>query len=252
MYPVQELLTEGVTLHYVLMSQSFRRRFAGMAVGKRRDLTVVSPIAQGMIGRMALNLAFSFEGKPAPNGMVQQVIERELLGVSDEDAFATLKRATPEGSAAVTALVDRITAALSETFEIVSTVKPPGPNPMTTHGEPRKADLLPNGWMPCHQISLDDAPRMRWTRTWADGDDFIGFDGAMTIGRIFRIEALEEPAKWLWLLAHPPAQIKLEHPSCGWELTARQAAVRVEYCYRKILLSIHADTHDTMRKGRQW
>ncbi|OLP56948.1 hypothetical protein BJF92_12295 [Rhizobium rhizosphaerae] len=104
--------------------------------------------------------------------------------------------------------------------------------------------------MPCHRISLEAKPKRRWVRTWLDGDDFIGFDGAIVMGRIFRIAALSEGdrEKWLWLLAHAPAQIKLDHPSCGWEETARQAAVRVENCYEKILRSIHRDAYDTLQK----
>ncbi|OLP56928.1 hypothetical protein BJF92_11400 [Rhizobium rhizosphaerae] len=104
--------------------------------------------------------------------------------------------------------------------------------------------------MPCHQISPNSKPKLRWARTWQDGDDYVGFDGAIAIGRIFRIAALsaDDREKWLWLLTHAPAQIKLDHPSAGWEETPRQAAVRVEFCYQKIRQAIHDDAYDTLRK----
>lgn len=80
---------------------------------------------------------------------------------------------------------------------------------------------------------LDPKPRYRWRRTWPDRpNDFIGFDGDRTIGRICLDERLPGGAKWRWFYQAWGEGIDPRYNgSVGEASSARLAAKEIEDRY---------------------
>lgn len=84
-------------------------------------------------------------------------------------------------------------------------------------------------------MSSEDGPKPKyqWRRTWPDTkDDFTGFDGEWTVGRIY----VHHMGNWLWFagLSEYPQGPALCRAG-GAADTARHAAKAAEDCYDRML-----------------
>jgi hypothetical protein len=86
-------------------------------------------------------------------------------------------------------------------------------------------------------ITAGEQSSYRCCRTWSGkaGGDFIGSDKELAIGGIFRIDHIQQKDKLFWLLGYPGSRMPRECPASGWEETMRQAACRVERCYKAVI-----------------
>ncbi|MBB3980073.1 hypothetical protein GGQ64_005320 [Rhizobium azooxidifex] len=77
--------------------------------------------------------------------------------------------------------------------------------------------------------------KFRWVRTWGDEtgidgkphEDYQGFDGEVSIGRIYLDQQPLKAGKWFWAIQYPKGA-KPWLPNSGWVPTAADAARMVE------------------------
>lgn len=152
-------------------------------------------------------------------------IEAVLMAYPEADAFRIVSDDTADADAARNDLTYSITLDLLQSY-----------TPVAIEHKRECAASLSNGWKMWDVIPAGEQPAYRWQRTWSGkvDDDFIGFDNDLSIGRIFRIDHIQQSDKWFWLLGYPGTRMERQCPASGWEETMRQAACRVEQCYKAV------------------
>ena len=224
--PPSEAIRQTVGIHLNMLSRQTRRDYAGFAVGKRRKLAIVPFIAVEMATRILQQVVLEDSGKAVEAAVVAKRIEAMLLAFPEAEAFLIASHSTEEAEAARRDLARLITLDLLQTY-----------TPAIIEHQRQCAASQSNGWKMWEAITVVEQPSYRWRRTWSGNadDDFIGFDGDQSIGRIFRIDHIQQKDKWFWLLGYPGSRLRRECPASGWELTMRQAACRVERCYKAVI-----------------
>ncbi|MBB3458728.1 hypothetical protein FHT86_007054 [Rhizobium sp. BK313] len=210
------------------LSRQTRRDFSGYEIGKRRKLSVVPHIALDMAKELlrAVNITDGDQAV-APEAIASK-IEAVLLGIPDKQAFRLASIATEEREALTDDIADQVRDAILAAYTVKEIEREQNPPPA----------MESNGWMAHECIKLDEKPRYKWRHTWAGekGDDFVGYDGATCLGRVFRLDYTMQSEKWFWLVEHVPLERPDRAcPSAGWEWGAREAACRVEKCYEAIM-----------------
>lgn len=221
-----EALRQAIGFHFVAMGQQTRRDYAGFSVGNRRKLSIAPYIAREIANRVLQRVILTSDEIQVASEDIAKRVEAVLLAFPEDDAFRVASRDSTEAEAARGELTFAIMIDLLKTYNVVC-VAPPAPISPSAH----------NGWKMWEIIRTDEHPAYNWKRTWlgrAD-DDFIGFDGAVSIGRVFRIGHIHEKDKWFWLLGYPGIRLDREGPASGWEETLRAAACRVERCYKSVM-----------------
>ncbi|WP_341486873.1 hypothetical protein [Pararhizobium sp. A13] len=223
--PPSEAIRQAVGIHFNLLSRQTRRDYAGFAVGKRRKLEIMPFVAREMAIRILQQVVLEDAGKAVEAATVAKRIEALLLAFPEAEAFRIASDDTNEAEAARHKLTQQITLDLLQSFTAVEIER-----------EPQCTASLSNGWKMWDVIPAGEQPSYRWHRTWSGkaDDDFIGFDKELPIGRIFRIDNIQQNDKWFWLLGYPGSRMRRECPASGWEETMRQAACRVERCYKAV------------------
>ncbi|MDL2408637.1 hypothetical protein PY650_23920 [Rhizobium calliandrae] len=209
-------------------SRQTKRDFAGYAVGKRRKISVIPYIALDMAKEILRSVHVSERGQAVIPEARASKIEAILLDISDEEAFKLASIEPEERSELVDFIADQVRAMVLSNYTVTEIEREP---------EPSQA-IESNGWKGHESIGLDERTRYKWRHTWAGdkGDDFVGYDGPICLGRIFRIDYTVQADKWFWLVEHVPQErLQRQCPSAGWEWSAREAACRVEKCYEAIM-----------------
>ncbi|NTF69359.1 hypothetical protein [Rhizobium rhizogenes] len=90
-------------------------------------------------------------------------------------------------------------------------------------------------WKLWEAIKACDKPQYKWRHSWKEkpGNDFVGFDGARQIGRIFQVDEPKVYGKWFWIV-HTEGEAKVNWPTAGYEDFPAYAACRVEMVYENI------------------
>jgi hypothetical protein len=222
------------TLRYVVVAcfgrlrQQTRRNFSGYSIGKRRDLSVVPHIALDMAKEILRSLNVANDGQQVPAQEIASRVEEILLAAPDEEAFKLASVSTEERHEFIERIASQVRDAVLNAYTVTEIERDP---------EPPKA-IESNGWKYYERITIDEKPRYKWRHTWAGdkGDDFVGYDGMICLGRIFRLDSAAQKEKWFWLVEHVPLERPDRAcPSAGWEWSAREAACRVEKCYEAIM-----------------
>lgn len=224
--PPSEAIRQAVSIHLNMLSRQTRRDYAGLAVGQRRRLAIVPFIAQEMTARILEQVTLADVEADATAEAVAKRIEAMLISFPQTEAFLIASHNAEEAEAARRDLARLIALDLLKAY-----------TPASVAHQPQCAASHWNGWKMWEAISVNEQPRYRWRRTWSGkaDDDFIGFDGDQSLGRIFRIDHIQQRDKWFWLLGYPGSRLRRECPASGWEQTMRQAACRVERCYKAVV-----------------
>jgi hypothetical protein len=82
--------------------------------------------------------------------------------------------------------------------------------------------------------------KYRWQRTWGSEtglngkphEDYEGFDGDVSIGRIYLDQQTLKAGKWRWAIQYPKGG-KPHQPNSGWLESAAEAARHVEETWDK-------------------
>lgn len=220
-------------MRFSLLSRQTRRDYAGFAPGKRRKMAVVPFIADDIAGLLLRGLRFSTRQGSVDAAQIAAVIATCMTAFPEDAAFRLVDGDHEGREAAHDDLCRNICIALLDAFDITPVEKAcqAAIPPAQEH----------NGWLEWQRVSPEEKPKYRWRRAWPDhvDDDFAGFDGPCLLGRIFRIDHIQQRQKWFWLLGylHRPDGTPLNRttPISGWEDTPRQAACRVEQCYEATL-----------------
>ena len=209
-------------------SRQTKRDFAGYAVGKRRKLSVIPYIATDMAKEVIRSVNVTNGGLAVTQDEIAAKIEAILLSVGDEEAFKLASYATDEKEDVVDLIADQVRALMLSEYSVTEIEREPEPS----------SAIEFNGWKAFESIKSDEKPRYKWRHTWADrnGNDFVGYKNGTCLGRIFQIDYTVQNIKWFWLVEH----VALERPeretrTTGWELSAREAACRVEQSYDAIM-----------------
>ncbi|MCV9965686.1 hypothetical protein OIU34_27820 [Pararhizobium sp. BT-229] len=224
--PPSEAIRQAVGIHISMLSRQTRRDYAGFAVGKRRKMEIVPFIAKEIAKKILLQVVLDDAGMAADAVVVAKRIEEVLTAYPETDAFLIASHSLEESEPARDELTRQITLDLLQAY-----------TPVTIEHERECAAPLSNGWKMWEVIPAGEEPAYRWQRTWSGkvDDDFIGFDNDLSIGRIFHIDHIQQSDKWFWLLGYPGTRMRREVPASGWEDTMRQAACRVERCYKSVV-----------------
>ncbi|EJZ17413.1 hypothetical protein NE852_12735 [Rhizobium sp. Pop5] len=199
-------------------SQRRLRDFGGYAIGKRRQLHVIEPIARDAADYLCTYLVITARGEPASREGVASAIAQALRNLPDETAYHLTARDDGTWRAVCESVAVFLEACLH--FE-----PKPYDGSLTA-----KSDY--NGWKSWEMILSDERPRGKWRHAWKEkpGDDFIGFHGDACMGRIFKIDLNGSDERWYWLIAADGSP-RRGWPAAGYEASARSAACRVERVY---------------------
>ncbi|MCV9960708.1 hypothetical protein OIU34_02250 [Pararhizobium sp. BT-229] len=224
--PPSEAIRQAVGIHISMLSRQTRRDYAGFAIGKRRKLAIVPVIAQEMAKRILQQVILEAAGAAMEVEPVAKRIEAVLMAYPETEAFLIASHSAEESEPARDELTRQVTLDLLQAY-----------TPVTIEHKRECAASLSNGWKMWEVIPAGEEPAHRWQRTWSGkaDDDFIGFDDDLSIGRIFRIDHIQQKEKWFWLLGYLGVRLMRECPASGWEDTMRQAACRVERCYKSVV-----------------
>ncbi|WP_320188614.1 hypothetical protein RMS29_027450 (plasmid) [Agrobacterium rosae] len=79
-------------------------------------------------------------------------------------------------------------------------------------------------------------PRYRWRETWPgeNHEDYLGWDGDRSFGRIMLETHGTMRRKWRWSISHMDGAKKTILPHNGWVDHPRVAAAKVEQLYERI------------------
>ncbi|MGO7954922.1 hypothetical protein [Rhizobium leguminosarum] len=217
-----ELLRSHLNIALRGLSQARIRDFGGYAVGKRRKLHVVEPMARDVAAFLCRYMNAKANGQPATVEGVANAIASALRNVSDETAY----KLTARDYNTWTDLCEAVATFLERCMEF--------------HGKPYDGSLTAlsesNGWKMWEMIQSGEQPKGRWRHSWAEkpGDDFTGLYGNACMGRIFKIDLPGYADRWFWLAAADGDQ-RRGWPAAGYEASAKSAACRVERIYFALL-----------------